>query len=243
MSTGMSVATAETGSGSSSTRAVQRALALLATVCTHDVSSLATASRRTGVPASTALRLLRTLEAEHFVVRDGDAGWRAGPRLLQLAVRSLAREPLARLAGPSLARLTAQTGESAYLSVRGADGLAVHVAAAEGTHPVRYSAWVGHTLPLAGTAVGQVLDDRTGAEGYAAGPPALEPDVTQIAAPIRRPGGVVAALSVIGPAYRLDPATVGRLGQAVLAEAHTLEAAMGAATPDVEAAGGEAVAG
>ncbi len=228
---------------SSSTRAVERALALLATVCTHDVSSLATASRRTGVPASTALRLLRTLEREHFVVRDDDAGWRAGPRLLQLAVRSLAREPLARLAGPSLTRLTVVTGESAYLSVPGADGLAVHVAAAEGTHPVRYAAWVGHTLPLAGTAVGQVLHDRTGPEGYVAAAPDLEPDVTQISAPIRRPGGVVAALSVIGPAYRMDPATVSRLGQAVRAEAHVLEAAMGAATPDVDAADGEAVAG
>ena len=103
-------------------------------MCTHDVTSLAAASRDTKVPASTALRLLRTMEREHFVVRDDEAGWRAGPRLLQLAVRSLAREPLARLARPALARLTAITGESAYLSVRGADGLAVHVAAGEGTY-------------------------------------------------------------------------------------------------------------
>ena len=84
-------------SARSSTRAVERALALLATVCTQDVTSLAAASRRTGVPASTALRLLRTMEREHFVVRD-EAAWRPGPRLLQLAIRSLAREPLARLA-------------------------------------------------------------------------------------------------------------------------------------------------
>ena len=121
------------------------------------------------------------------------------------------------------------TGESAYLSVRGADGLAVHVAAGEGTHPVRYAAWVGHTLPLDGTAIGAALDGARRPEGFAAGQPHGEPDVTQVAAPMRRPGGVVAALSVIGPAYRMDPGTVRRLGEAVVAEARRLEAALGAA--------------
>jgi urocanate hydratase len=219
---------------SSSTRAVERALALLSTVCTHDVTSLAAASRYTKVPASTALRLLRTMEREHFVVRDDEAGWRAGPRLLQLAVRSLAREPLARLARPALARLTASTGESAYLSVRGADGLAVHVAAGEGTYPVRYAAWVGNTLPLDGTAIGAALDGAVEAAGFASVQPRGEPDVIQVAAPVRRPGGVVAALSVIGPTYRMDPANVRRLGEAVVTEARLLEAGLGAASAPTE---------
>ena len=211
----------------SSTRAVERALALLATVCTDDITSLSAASRRTGLPPSTALRLLRTLEREQFVVRDEDAGWRAGPRLLQLAVRSLAREPLAALARPSLARLTGVTGESSYLSVRGSDGLAVHVAAYDGTHPVRYAAWVGHTVPLAGSAIGAALAGGVGPAGYAAARPEAEPDVTQVSVPIRRPGGVVAALSVIGPGYRMDQAAVPALGAVVVAEAKHLEEALG----------------
>lgn len=227
-------------SASTSTRAVERALALLSTVCTHDITSLAAASRRTGVPASTALRLLRTMEREHFVVRDEDAGWRGGPRLLQLALRSLAREPLARLARPSLARLTAVTGESSYLSVRGSDGLAVHVAAYDGTHPVRYAAWVGHTVPLAHTPIGAALDDAVGPAGFASGHPSGEPDVTQVAAPVRRPGGVVAALSIVGPAYRLDVAAGPGLGEAVRAEAAGLEDALGAlAQPEEIAAHGD----
>jgi IclR family acetate operon transcriptional repressor len=216
---------------SASTRAVERAIALLATVCTHEMTSLSMASRRTGVPASTALRLLRTLEHEHLVVRDEEAGWRAGPRLLQLAVRSLAREPLARLARPSLARLTALTGESTYLSVRGSDGLAVHVAAYDGTHPVRYAAWVGHTVPLDGSAIGRALADDVGPDGYVSVRPAAEPDVTQVSAPIRRPGGVVATLSIVGPAYRMDAAAVPALGAALVAEAARLEDALGAAGP------------
>lgn len=220
----------------SSTRTVERALALLATVCTNDITSLAAASRSTGVPASTALRLLRTLEREQFVVRDEDAGWRAGPRLLQLAVRSLAREPLARLARPSLARLTAATGESSYLSVQGSDGLAVHVAAYDGTHPVRYAAWVGHTVRLEGSAIGAALAGDLGPAGYASAHPAGEPDVTQVSAPIHRPGGVVAALSIVGPSYRMDPAAVERLGSVVVAEAARLETAMGTADSHQERA-------
>jgi DNA-binding IclR family transcriptional regulator len=224
---------------STSTRAVERALALLAAVCTHDQTTLAAASRSTGVPASTALRLLRTMEREHFVARDEEAAWRAGPRLLQLALRSLAREPLARLARPSLARLTAATGESAYLSVRGSDGLAVHVAAYDGTHPVRYAAWVGHTVPLVGSAIGQALDDAVGRAGFASGHPTGEPDVTQVSAPVRRPGGVVAALSIVGPAYRLDDAALPALGETVRAEAAWLEDALGAVGhPDELAAHG-----
>lgn len=220
----------------SSTRTVERALALLATVCTNDITSLAAASRSTGVPASTALRLLRTLEREQFVVRDEDAGWRAGPRLLQLAVRSLAREPLARLARPSLARLTAATGESSYLSVQGSDGLAVHVAAYDGTHPVRYAAWVGHTVPLEGSAIGAALAGDLGPAGYATAHPGGEPDVTQVSAPIHRPGGVVAALSIVGPSYRMDPAAVEQLGTVVVAEAARLETAMGTADSHQERA-------
>lgn len=211
----------------SSTRAVERALALLATVCTNDITSLSAAARSTGVPASTALRLLRTLEREQFVVRDEDAGWRSGPRLLQLAVRSLAREPLAAMARPSLARITGATGESSYLSVRGSDGLAVHVAAYDGTHPVRYAAWVGHTVPLEGSAIGAALAGSVGAGGYVAVQPEGEPDVTQVSVPISRPSGVVAALSVIGPAYRMDDAAVPALGAVLVGEARRLEEAVG----------------
>jgi urocanate hydratase len=229
------VTTSPAESSSASTRAVDRALALLSSVCTNEVTSLADASRRTGVPASTALRLLRTMEREHFVVRDADNGWRAGPRLLQLAVRSLAREPLARLARPSLARLTVETGESAYLSVRGSDGLAVHVAAAEGTHPVRYAAWVGHTVPLDGSAIGQALDGQVGSDGYVAMAPVGEPDVTQVSAPIRRPGGIIAALSIVGPAYRMDAAATPGLGALVVAESARLQLALGAPDPTAEA--------
>src|SRR5476649_949176 len=71
-------------STTSSTRTVDRALGLLAVVCEQDAIMLSECARRAGLPTSTALRLLRTLEGSGFVARGPDASFRAGPRLVQL---------------------------------------------------------------------------------------------------------------------------------------------------------------
>jgi hypothetical protein len=101
---------------------------------------------------------------------------------------------------------------------------------------VRYAAWVGHTVPLEGSAIGAALAGDLGPAGYATAHPGGEPDVTQVSAPIHRPGGVVAALSIVGPSYRMDPAAVEQLGTVVVAEAARLETAMGTADSHQERA-------
>ena len=69
-----------------STRAVERALHLLEAVArTPGGARLADLARENGVPASTALRLLRTLEAARYVRRDEGGGVPAGSGLLALA--------------------------------------------------------------------------------------------------------------------------------------------------------------
>ncbi len=82
----------------SSTRTVERALALLSEVCTREAVTLTECARHTGLPASTALRLLRTLESRGFISRDDDGGsFRAGPRMIQLGATS----PRPQRAGPA----------------------------------------------------------------------------------------------------------------------------------------------
>ena len=56
--------------GHGATRTVERALALLSEVCAGEAVTLTECARHTGLPASTALRLLRTLESVGFVSRD-----------------------------------------------------------------------------------------------------------------------------------------------------------------------------
>lgn len=216
------------GARPSSTRTVERALGLLAQVCGRDSTTLTECARTTALPASTALRLLRTLEQAGFVARDGEGGYRAGPEMIRLGARAIGSHELARLAAPALDRLGARTRESAYLSVRGVGDTAVYVAAIEGTHAVRHTSWIGRAVPMTGLAVGDALRGDVPPDGYLAGPDRSEPDVTAIVAPVRRPGGIAGALSVIGPTYRLEERTMHEYGRIVAAEAAALSAQLGA---------------
>jgi IclR family acetate operon transcriptional repressor len=216
----------------SSTRAVERALALLSSVCSGEAATLTECARRTGLPASTALRLLRTLESEGFVSRDDAGGFRSGPTMIRLGARSIGRHELARLAQPALERIGSRTRESAYLSVRGVNQTAVYIAVVEGTHPVRHTSWVGRAVPMTGLAVGRVLEGEVPVTGYVAGRDRDEPDVTAIVAPVRHPGGVAGALSVLGPTYRIDEATMHDYGRVVADEAAALSRLLGAEPPE-----------
>ncbi len=213
----------------SSTRAVERALALLSEVCTREQVTLTECARHTRLPASTALRLLRTLESAGFVSRDDHGSFRAGPRMIQHGATSIGRNELVRLARPALDRIGTATRESAYLSIRGVGDTAVYIAQVEGTHAVRHRSWIGRAVPMEGLAVGQVLRGEIPEEGYVAARDRLEPDVTAIVAPVRYPGGIAGALSVLGPTYRIDKATMHDYGRTVATEAAELSAQLGAA--------------
>ncbi|MBG6083892.1 IclR family transcriptional regulator [Zhihengliuella flava] len=211
----------------SGTRTVDRALALLGAVCDAGSLSLAEAARQTGLSASTALRLLRTLESSGFVRKQDDAGYLPGMRIVQLGAQALSHESLVSLAAGPLRRLVAETGESAYLSVPASGALAdqhsIYIAMEEGTHSVRHASWVGRSIPLGGTAVGAVLRGQTPSAGYVVVDRGVEKDVTAIAAPVVVGDGdearIVAALSVVVPTYRITEELTGQIGAAVAAEA------------------------
>ena len=217
-----------------STRAVERALALLAEVCEHGVTTLAEAARRTQLAPSTALRLLRTLEHAGFVVRDADdASWLPGPQAIALGATVLGRSSLVRLTEPALQRIVAATGETAYLIVRGPAGTAVYVAMVEASRSIRHTSWVGRTIEADGLAVGRVLAGDVPAGEYLAERDLIEPDVTAVAAPIPRPGGVAGALNLLGPTYRIDEPAMHEFGRIVAREAAAVGRVLGAGPPAV----------
>jgi urocanate hydratase len=218
-----------TSLASGSTRTVERALDLLATVCTSAPIPLTECARRVGLPPSTALRLLRTLEAAGFVVRDARGAFGPGVRIVQFGAAALSRQALVDLAQPVLAEIAERTGESTYLVVRGPGDTALYLAMAEGTHAVRHTSWVGRAIELADLAVGTALAGRVPAGDYLTQHDRLEPDITAIAAPIYRPGGAVAAaLNLLGPTYRIDETTAQTYGRIVAAAASAISARLGA---------------
>ncbi len=92
---------------------------------------------------------------------------------------------------------------------------------------MRHAGWVGRSFPLDGSAAGTVLLGQTPEQGWTSIASGIEPDVTAVAAPISGPGGVVAALSIVGPTYRLDQDAVGTFGPLLTRLAHGLSEHIG----------------
>jgi len=103
------------------------------------------------------------------------------------------------LARPHLVALRNVTRETANLVVR--DGLdAVYLDQVESQRSLRHSGWSGRAIPIAGTATGAALSGEFGAKVAA---DAVESGVTAVACRIPIDHAPAAAVSVIGPTFRL----------------------------------------
>ena len=190
-------------------RSAERVLALLDTVITNGAVTLTDAAAEADIPTSTALRHLRLLMNRGYLVRDDQGRFSVGPGFVRIALASFHSGPYARLmaaAQPGLERLAEVTEESAYLAVR--DGSeAIYIATVESRRAIRHVGWVGKSVPLEGTAVGEALLSEAPALGVrlksVLNTGAIEPDVTAVVAPIHESAGVIGAFLVLGPAERL----------------------------------------
>ncbi len=136
---------------------VARALALLDEVARSEsglgVNELA---RRIGVNASTASRLLATLEAGGFVERSPDGPYRLGLKLVALSDRVLGQLDVRERARPWLTWLVQETGETATLSVAGG-GEAITVDFVPSSSSVVSMARLGRPSVAHATAAGKVM--------------------------------------------------------------------------------------
>ena len=113
-------------------------------------------ARRIGVNASTASRLLGTLSEGGLVERVEGGPYRLGLKLVALSDRVLAHLDVRQRARPLLARLVAQTGETATLSVPGGDE-AITVDFVPAPSSVVSLARVGRPSVLHATAAGKIM--------------------------------------------------------------------------------------
>jgi IclR family transcriptional regulator, acetate operon repressor len=221
-----------------STRTVERALALLATICDRGGANLAESARDCDLAPSTALRLLRTLENTGFVAKEEAGGtYRPGSRLIQLGAQALSNESLIDFAKPVMEKLVAESQESAYLSVEGHARTALYISIVEGTHSVRHASWVGRTVPLDTSAAGHALRGRVPDEGYVIVEHGVEADVTAISCPVYSEARIVAALSLVIPSYRLTKQEAVQYGRTLVSSAATLSD--GLSRPKLTAAEGQ----
>ena len=225
-------------SSASQPRATDRGLALLRVVADHATDetggaapqgiALADAARAVALSASTALRQLRSLEMAGFASRNGDGRYLPGPELLRIARSLAAAATLPRLADAALVALAAATGESAYLAEAADSRHAVYIASHPGSHAVRHVSWLGQRVTRRSSAVGAALAGRVDADGVAMRLDAVEPGTTAVSAPVRDSSGkVVAAVSVVGPSFRLLENELAAARTAVAECAKAIERAAG----------------
>jgi IclR family transcriptional regulator, acetate operon repressor len=213
------------------------------------LTELANAS---GIPKSTASRLLTALERRGLVEQDGPRGLlRPGPAILRAAERSLLERNVVEVARASLDRLGDATGETINLAVAGRDGVE-HVAQVESRHFLGVGQWLGRSVAYHCTANGKVflafgrvpmperLERYTPAtitdpaqleaeletvrrQEFAAAVDELETGLAAVATPVRGAGGdVVAALSISGPTLRMTPRRIRELQTILTDEARAL---------------------
>jgi IclR family acetate operon transcriptional repressor len=206
------------------TQSIDRALQLLVHVLeSPEPESVGSLGLRTGLPKSTTSRLVRALERQGLVERDGARGGvRPGPALARFTRRRDGDADLVALAADTLRGLAERSGETVNLAVPGRNGVD-HLAQQDSRHFIGGTNWIGRTAPLHCTANGKVLlafgavrlpagplerlTPQTivdpvalerelaavRARGYATTLEELEPGLVAVAVPVSGPDGVVFA--------------------------------------------------
>ena len=105
---------------------------------------------------------------------------------------------------------------------------AVYVASRPGSHAVRHVSWLGQRVTRRSSAVGAALAGKVDEAGVAIRLDAVEEGITAVSAPVRGADGkVIAAVSVVGPSFRLHGAALTDAAAAVAASARAIEHALG----------------
>ncbi|MDA3146714.1 IclR family transcriptional regulator [Leucobacter sp. UCMA 4100] len=186
---------------------VDKALDILRIVAESDEGlTLSDVARSSMLPVTTVARHLKTLERAEFLFRGDSATYRPGRVLVQLGAQTLSRYSLYELAEKHLKAISEYTGETAYLAVISGKREAVYLRQVESSRAIRHASWAGKTIDTTGTAIGAALENDVGPRGFACSRATrVEPDAAAVAAPIMNSSGeIVAAISVIGPSFRLS---------------------------------------
>ena len=140
------------------TTAVDRGAELLVRVLESEQPvALADLALASGIPKSTASRLLSALERQGLIEQDGERGrLRPGPAILRVAERSMLERSVVELAGPSLDALAQASGETINLAVPARHGVE-HVAQVDSRHFLGAGQWLGRSVDYHCTAVGKLF--------------------------------------------------------------------------------------
>ena len=139
-------------------RSVTRALTVLRVLAdSADGLTLSETAARAGLAASTAHRILTTLEAERFARFDGAGGvWHVGVSAFTVGAAFARTRDVIALARPYMRRLMEQTGETANVFLE-SGGEAVCMAQVESRHSMRAITRVGGRVKMHFSGAGKAM--------------------------------------------------------------------------------------
>jgi DNA-binding IclR family transcriptional regulator len=112
-------------------------------------------ARRLGLHKNNVFRLLATLETQGYVVQNLETeDYRLGVRALELGRSYLRQSSIVNVAGPLVAQLRDETGETAHLSILQGEEV-VYLISEESQRAVRVAGRPGAHLPALATASGR----------------------------------------------------------------------------------------
>lgn len=217
--------------------AVTRALRLLEAFGMTDAQlTLAELSRRTGMHKTTALRLARTLAADHYLVQKEDSSWRLGRAAGWLGACYQATFNAHDVVEPVLRELAIETGESASFYVREGNQRTC-LARVDGPRTIRHHVRVGIGLPLDLGAPGRVILAFSGEpgepyetirqRGYHLSQGEREAEVSSVSAPVfGMHWRLLGSVCISGPTSRLSETRLLELAQTVIRAANQLSYAL-----------------
>lgn len=250
-------------------QSLARGLTLLRLLSDHNGLSLAELAERSGLPLSTAHRLLNTLAQDQFVHQDSGLGqWFIGLGAFQVGNAFLAHRDLVVSSRAGLRRLRDNSGETANLSLLH-EGQVVYIAQAESRDMLRMLAPIGGRAAAHASGAGKAILAYMPAEevqayiqrwgldaitehtlntpesfakalnearskGYALDLEEHAIGLHCCAAPVfNEYAEPVAALSISGPAARLNGERLTRIAEEVADTAVELSLSIGGRVPEV----------
>jgi IclR family transcriptional regulator, KDG regulon repressor len=236
-------------------KTLSKGLRLIEILARGDGSGISALAEKTGYTKSNVHRLLQTLCQLGWVRQIDRTDYRLSLKLWEIAQDWLLRFDLPRVAAPSLAKLAAATEETVHLAVL-ERGDVVFIATIETSKPVRIYVPKGSRAPAYCTATGKAilaflsdsdlgvvqesLDggaarrlsielERTRKRGYAINNAEWQDGVNGVAAPVFMGASntVIASVGVFGPAIRVNPTVIRRIGPDIRSAANAISRAIG----------------
>lgn len=143
--------------GAGAVQALQRGIVLLGVLARDDKATLTELALATGMPPSTAHRLLMTLQAHGYTDFDEATNmWMVGVEAFRTGNSFLRRTKVAEAAREIMRDLVAQTGETANLAVAD-EGEVVFLSQVECPNPIRASFPAGARTPMHASGIGKAM--------------------------------------------------------------------------------------